>query len=80
MADRYFFNLSDGRDTIHDDTGVEAPGVNVLRKAASDVVEEFLRDEGIHAERWRYWTLTAVNGLGDTVFAINVEARSELLS
>ena len=63
MPVRYYFNLTDGHQVIHDPDGVQLSSLRSAMLYAFEVVEE-LGHETSSLSVWRGWTLEILDGSG----------------
>lgn len=66
MSARFFFDVSNGRETISDEVGIEAENLDeVLAEARSVIIE--MADEIPQAPSDRPWSMIVRNEAGSTV-------------
>ena len=64
MPMRWYFNLTDGIDIIHDNEGVEVSCPDEAFLHARRAVEELSNDDPSAPSEWRGWWLEIVDGSG----------------
>jgi hypothetical protein len=73
MFDRFFFDLTNGRETIRDELGVEAESIQQARREAQDVIEECGRTGDLDDSSGR-WELVIRSHDGIVLERIEIDA------
>jgi hypothetical protein len=68
---RVFFNLVNGSESIQDEDGVEASGVEHARAEALNVIREVQEDEA-EPRAWAGWQLQARDTGGTLLFSVGL--------
>ena len=69
---RLYFHLTNGRDRIPDECGVEVADVEVARLQTLEALAELHQDSDIDANDWSGWQLEATTASGALVFRIRL--------
>ena len=72
MVARYFFDLMDGDETIHDSEGVEAADLDAVLAEARTVIAE-MADEIEAADPGRSWALIVRDAAGSAVARVPIK-------
>jgi len=72
VAGRYFFHLTNGHDTLADDTGIEATSIREAKTQALNAIEELRTEDALAADDWEGWRLEVADRFGTVVFAITL--------
>jgi hypothetical protein len=67
---RLYFHLTNGRDRISDEEGVEVADVEVTRRQTLEALAELHQDPGIDPREWEGWQLEVTTASGALVFRI----------
>ena len=70
---RYYFNLTNGYQTIVDDHGVEVADVDQARSLAREAAAEMIQAGEAQIEDWRGWRLEAADASGAVLFTISLD-------
>jgi hypothetical protein len=71
VSPRFFFDVSNGCQTISDEEGVEAADLNEALTEARSVISE-LADEVAEADLGQHWTLIVRDEAGATVGRLSI--------
>lgn len=72
FAGRYFFHLTDDRQTLTDDTGIEVRSISDARAQALKAIDELRAEDDLATEDWEGWRLEVADQFGTIVFAITL--------
>ena len=75
MSQRFFFDVSDGEETLPDKFGVEASDLTEVIVEARSVIAE-MADEVVKSNPDRPWTLIGRDKAGLTVARLPIERRN----
>jgi hypothetical protein len=70
---RWYFNLTDGIDIIHDNEGVEVSCPDEAFLHARRAVEELSNDDSRASSEWQGWWLEIVDGSGVSVKSLPLD-------
>ena len=76
MPMRWYFNLTDGIDSVHDNEGVEVscPGEALLH--ACRAIEELSNDDSWASSEWQGWWLEIIDTSGQALQTIPLDTLS----
>ncbi len=73
---RYYFNLTDGDETIRDEDGIEVSSIQAAVIYALEAVEELRAQAPASSVEWQGWRLEIVDVSGRAVQVIPLDALS----
>lgn len=79
MAERFYFDLTDGVTTIRDETGVVAVDLSDAVNQAMEVIAE-MRDDDEHERDALRWMMVVCDSTGKTVTTMPVVPRDPAAS
>jgi hypothetical protein len=78
VTQRYFFNLTNGDETIFDTIGVEAYDLSAARVHAYEIIEDMRREDPSIGDDADGWRLEIVNTSGWTVDVIELDRTNQV--
>jgi hypothetical protein len=76
VAERYYFNLTNGAVMIRDEEGVEASSIQAAVISAMEAVEELRAQDPSNSDEWHGWRLEIVDASGQAVQSIPLDVLS----
>jgi len=73
MSSRYYFNLTNGKEIICDDKGLQLADINTVVAYAIKAIEELRTEVPSPSEEWLGWRMEIVNNIGEVVWVIPLE-------
>jgi hypothetical protein len=71
---RYYFNLTNDHEVIHDDEGMELSDLRSAVTSAIEAIRELKGEDPLSSHEWRGWRLEIVDEAGQIVQSISLEA------
>ena len=73
MSSRYHFNLTDGREVIRDEDGIELSDIRIALVHAFETIEELRKEDPATLDDWTGWRLEIMDDGGRTVHSIPLD-------
>jgi uncharacterized protein DUF6894 len=76
MASRYYFNLTDGDEVIHDEHGIEVPDIREALIHAFAAIEELREEAACLVGEWQGWRLDIMDGSGSLIHSLSLDSAA----
>jgi len=74
MSSRYHFNLTNDREVIRDEDGIELSDVRIALVHAFETIEELRNEDPASLDDWTGWRLEIIDDFGRTVHSIPLDS------
>jgi hypothetical protein len=72
---RLYFHLTNGRDVVRDEDGIDVADVDAARREAQQAVEELRQEKDFDRRTWNGWRLEVTDASGVVLVRIGLSSH-----